>query len=149
VALAEVATGLWCAVGCLIVVVSSHRRKAGDISWQRRRHARRTAEGKLAEARAALAAGQSLLGLRAIRTALVGLIADMRNIVAEGLTAAEVDAALAQTAVPAGEREALLRLLQAIESAEYGSGVESATPQMIDTAKRLIPSLARHLERGS
>ena len=148
VALAEVAAGSWCGVGCLIAVVSAHRRKSGDVVWQRKRHARRTAERKLAEARKVLAAGRSMDALRAIRSALVGLIADMRNIVAEGLTASEVDATLAQTAVPAAERAEVLRLLEAIESAEYGSGIASEATAMIETAEGLIPSLARHLERG-
>jgi hypothetical protein len=77
------------------------------------------------------------------------LIADMRNIVGEGLTASEADAALAGTAVPADARAAVSRLLDAIESAAYGSGSASETEAMIDTARALIPSLARHLERGS
>ena len=53
VTLAGVTAGMWCGVGCLIAVVSAHRRKSGDVVWQRKRHARRTAERKLAEARAA------------------------------------------------------------------------------------------------
>jgi hypothetical protein len=148
-ALAEVTVGLWCAVGCLIAVVTSHRRKSGDVVWLRRRHARRTAGLRLAEARSALAAGESRVALRAVRSALVGLIADMQNIVAEGLTASEADAALAGTSVPADERAAVRRLLEAIESAEYGSGAASETSAMIETAEGLIPSLARHLQRGS
>jgi hypothetical protein len=136
-------------VGCLIVVVSAHRRKSGDVVWQRKRHAKRAAERKLAEARKLLAEGRSMDAFRAIRSALVGLIADKRNIVAEGLTASEADATLAQTAVPAVERAQVLQLLEAIESAEYGSGiVASEAPAMIETAEGLIPSLARHLERG-
>ena len=107
------------------------------------------ADRKVAEARTGLAAGQSMAALRATRSALVGLIADMRNIIAEGLTASEADAALASTAVPAVDRAAVLRLLEAIESAEYGSGIASEIPAFIETAEGLIPSLARHLERGS
>ena len=148
-ALAELTAVLWCGVGCLIAVVSTHRRKKGDVIWQRKRHARRMAERKLADARKALAAGESMDALRAVRSALVGLIADMRNIVAEGLTASEADATLTQTAVPAVERAATLRLLEAIESAEYGSGMASEARAMIETAEGLIPSLARHLERGA
>jgi hypothetical protein len=87
--------------------------------------------------------------LRGVRSALVGLIADMRNIVAEGLTASEVDATLAQTAVPGDVRVETLRLLEAIESAEYGSGIASEATAMIETAEELIPSLARYLERGA
>jgi hypothetical protein len=150
VALAEATAGLWCGVGCLMFIVSAHRRKSGDLVWQRKRQARRTAERKLAEARKVLAEGRSMDALRTVRSALVGLIADMRNIVAEGLTASEADATLARTAVPANDRAQVLRLLDAIESAEYGSGiVATEAPAMIDTAKGLMPSLARHLERGS
>ena len=41
VALAEVTLGLWFGAGCLIAFVSTHRRKSGDVIWQRRRHGRR------------------------------------------------------------------------------------------------------------
>jgi hypothetical protein len=148
VALGGLAAGAWCIVGCLMALVTSQRRRSGDLLWQRKRNARRTANRKMAEARTALAAGESLVALRAVRSALVGLIADMRNIVAEGLTASEVDAALESTAVPAGERRALADLLGAIESAEYGSGAATEAPAMIKTAEGLIQSLARHLERN-
>jgi hypothetical protein len=147
VALAEVTAGLWCGVGCLIVVVTAHRRKSGDVAWQRKRRARRMAEHKLAEARKVCAEGRSMDALRAIRSALVGLIADMRNIVAEGLTASEADATLAQSAGPADTRAALVRLLEAIESAEYGAGIATGVPTMIDSAEGLVRGLARHLER--
>jgi hypothetical protein len=136
-------------VACLIAFVSAHRRKSGDVVWQRKRQARRTAERKLAQARQVLAAGRPMDALRAIRSALVGLIADTRNIVAEGLTATEADATLSGTTVPAEERAEVLRLLEAIESAEYGSGFASEAGAMIAAAERLIPSLARHLERRS
>ena len=50
-ALAGIAAGTWFGVACLIAGVSAHRRKSGDLVWQRRRHARRAAQRKLAEAR--------------------------------------------------------------------------------------------------
>jgi BatD DUF11 like domain len=148
ITLSGITLGLWCGVGCLIGFVSAHRRKSGDVVWQRKRHARRAAQRKLAAARAELAAGRSTDALRAVRSALVGLIADMRNIVAEGLTASEADATLAGTPVPAAERAEVLQLLETIESAEYGSGIASEAPAIIETAQRLIPSLARHLQQG-
>jgi hypothetical protein len=148
-ALAEMAAGLWCAVGCLIAVVSVHRRKSGDVAWLRKRQARRTAMRKLADARKAVNEGQSLEAVRATRSALLGLVADMGNMVAEGLTASEADDSLAETAVPADLRAELRRLLDAIESAEYGIGIASEAPAMITTAERLVPSLARRLERGA
>ena len=146
--LAETAAGLWCAVGCLIGLVTSFRRKSGDRVWQRKQHARRIADRKLAEARSALAAERSTEALRSIRSAVVGLIADMRNIVGEGLTALEADTVLAQTDLPAPERADVLHLLHAIESAEYGSGISSETPAILARAEALIPSLARHLGRS-
>ena len=88
-----------------MAVVATQRRRSGDILWQRKRNARR-AERKLGEARAAMAAGDSLAALRGVRSALLGLIGDFRNVVAEGLTASEADAALAQTGVPVEERKA-------------------------------------------
>ena len=95
-----------------------------------------------------LADGRSMDALRAIRSSLLGLIADKRNIVADGLTASEADATLARTAVPAADRAEVLRLLHRIESAEYGSGTASEVSAMIETARGLIPRLARNLERG-
>jgi hypothetical protein len=149
VALAETTAGVWCGVGCLIALVSAHRRKSGDVFWQRKRHARRAAMSKLAEARKSLASGRSMDALRGIRSALVGLIADMRNIVAEGLTASEADAILAQTHLPAAERSEVLRLLEAIESAEYGSGLEIDAAEILESAQKLAPRVARNLERGA
>jgi BatD DUF11 like domain len=149
IALGEITAGLWFGVACLIVGVSAHRRKSGDAVWQRRRRARRAAQRKLADARESLAAGRSADALRTIRSAVVGLIADLRNIVGEGLTASEADAVLARTAVPAADRAEVLRLLEAIESAEYGSGVASEAPAMIETAAAVIPRLSRALERGA
>jgi len=146
IALAETAAGLWCGVGLLMGLVTSQRRKSGDVVWLRKQRARRNADHKLVEARAALAEGQSTEALRAIRAAVVGLIADMRNIVAEGLTSAEADKVLAQTTVPADERAGVSRLLETIESAEYGSAAASETPAMLAYAEALVSSLARHLK---
>jgi hypothetical protein len=148
VRLAETAVGLWCGVGLLMAVVTTHRRKSGDLVWQRKQQARRKADRKLAEARSTLAAGNSAAALRAVRSAVIGLIADMQNFVAEGLTAAEADSVLAGTAVPAQERADVLQLLQTIESAEYGSAAASEIPALLTNADSLIPRLNRHLGRS-
>jgi hypothetical protein len=149
IALAGLAAGVWCVAACLMLAVSTRRRKSGDIAGSRRRQARRAAERKLADARAALAEGRSTDALGSVRSAIVGLVADMRNMVAEGVTATEADKALSATSVPADQRVAVLRLLEEIEAAEYGSGSASQTPSLIATAEDLIPSLARHLERST
>ncbi len=148
-ALVELAAGLWGAVGCLVVVVTTQRRKSGDVVWQRRQQARRAADRKLAEARAAQAAGQSPEVLRSVRSAVVGLVADMRNMVAEGLTAVETDAILASSPVPAEMRGEVRRLLDSIESAEYGSGGGATSAALIEQAEGLVPRLVRQLDRGS
>lgn len=149
VALAEIAVGLWCGFGCLFVAVHSYRRRSSDAVWQRRQNAPRKADRLVTEARSALAESRPTDALRAVRSSIVGLIADMQNIVAEGLTASETDAVLSRTAVPAEERAEAMRLLEAVESAEYGSGSASEIPALIAAAERLLPKLARHLERGS
>ncbi len=100
-ALAATAAGLWGAVACVFAAVGAHRRKSGDVPWQRKRHARSTAQRKLAEAQKLLADGQATDALRATRSALVGLVADMRNVIAEGMTASDIDATLTQTRIPA------------------------------------------------
>ena len=147
-ALAGGAAATWCVAGCLMGFVALHRRRSGDLLWQRKRNARRAAKGRITEARQALAEGQTLGALRAVRSALVGLVADLRNIVAEGLTASEADAALLEAGVPEEPRKALSDLLGAIESAEYGSGVTTEAPAMIESAEKLIQSLARSLGRS-
>ena len=147
-AFAALAVGSWLGAGALIALVSIYRRKSGDLVWQRKRFARRTAEKKLADARKLLAEGRSKDALRMVRSAVIGLIADKQNVVAEGLTTTEADALLARTAVPAPERTEVMRLLEAMESAEYGSGVAYETAGLLESAVKLIPNLARHLERG-
>jgi BatD DUF11 like domain len=148
-ALAGIAASTWIGVACLIAGVSAHRRKSGDVVWQRRRYARRAAQRKLAEAREFLSAGRSVEALRAVRSAVTGLIADMCNIVGEGLTASEADAILSRTAVSAADRAEAMRLLGAIESAEYGSGASSEAPATLETAVAILPRLTRGLERGA
>jgi hypothetical protein len=149
VALAALAAAAWCGVAGLIGALSVQRRKSADLVWQRKRHGKRVAERKLADARALVDSGQSTDALRTVRSALLGLVADMRNVVAEGLTASEADATLARTAVAGADRAAVARLLDAIDSAEYGSGAASDAPAMIATAAELIPRLARYLERAA
>jgi hypothetical protein len=146
VALAEVTVGTWGAVAGLVALVTWRRRKSGDVGWQRRQQARRAAERELAAARAA---GQSSAALRKIRAAICGLIADMLNVAAQGLTSSDTDALLAHTAVAPVTRDEIRRLLEAIEAAEYGSASESDVSTLLKQAAKLIPELSRQLERGS
>ena len=86
--------------------------------------------------------------MRTCRGSLLGLIADLRNLVAEGLTAADADLVLEKSAVSLEERREIRRILEAMESAEYGSGDLGETVEILNAVDRLLPSLARRLERG-
>ena len=61
----------------------------------------------------------------------------MCNLVGEGLTASEADSILARTAVSAADRAEVLRLLEAIESAEYGSGAASDAPAILESVEAI------------
>lgn len=148
-ALAALSVLCWCGAGCLIFLVSTHRRNSADVAWQRKRQARASALKRLNEARRELAAGQPTSALRLVRSALAGLVADLRNLVAEGLTASEIEAILTASEVSPDERAEVARLLESIESAAYGPGIALDATAMVARAERLIPSLARRLERGS
>jgi hypothetical protein len=145
--LASIAAGSWIAVAGLIAGVAVRRRKAGDQAWQRRRRARATAERTLSDARKDLAQGRAGDALRKVRSALLGLIADSRNMVAEGLTPSEANAELARTSVAAETRAAVARLLDVVESAEYGGSAGPEAPIVIEEAAALIPNLVRQLAR--
>lgn len=137
----------WSVAGTLMLAVTIHRRRSSDPAWVRRQQGRREAGRRLSQARATLARGQSKEALREVRAALIGLIADLQNRVAEGLTTADAAAALAETAVPAESRDALLKLLESIESAEYGGGSAADPAQAIESAQALVTQIAPHLER--
>jgi hypothetical protein len=67
--------------------------------------------------------------------------------VAEGLTAAETEAALVGTQVTAESRAAVSRLLEEIEAAEYGSAGAAEVSAMIDTTAKLVADLGRALDK--
>ncbi|MBS0201808.1 MAG: BatD family protein [Planctomycetes bacterium] len=139
----------WCLAGGLMLAVTIHRRRSSDSAWVRRQQGRREANRRLSLARATLSGGQSQEALREVRAALIGLIADMQNRVADGLTTADVAAALDATTVPVESRDALLKLLESIESAEYGGGSAADPSQAIESAQSLVAKIAPHLERGA
>ncbi|MCY3024531.1 MAG: BatD family protein [Planctomycetota bacterium] len=78
---------LWVFYGCLSLAVTRWRRQAGDTAWQRRQRARSAANHGLNEARAAAARGGKEEAARSVRAAVAGLIGDMLNLSAAGMTA--------------------------------------------------------------
>lgn len=140
---------MWCVTGCFLAALTVYRRQSTDATWKRRQQARRAANRRLTTARESLAEAQGRDALGHVRAALIGLIADTRNKVADGLTTSGAADLLSEAAVPADDRAAVLSLLEAIESAEYGGGHSTNPATAIDTAASLIARIAPHLERGA
>lgn len=141
--------GFWCFAGSLIAAVSLYRRRTNDTVWVRRQQARRTAHLRLSNAARLQTEGKSQDALREVRSAIVGLIADITNGVAEGMTAADVAAALSMASVPGEDRMVVLTLLESIEGAEYGAGDAADAAAAVRTAKPLIDRISPFLERSA
>ena len=148
IAWSEAALGVWCGTGCLIGLVSLYRRRNSDTSRVRRQQARSAANRRLSEARSHVNKGEPTEALRAVRSAILGLVADLQNRVAEGLTAADVNSMLAAASINDDDRTAVVNLLEAIESAEYGAGQTRDPSVAIEETGKLIARIAPRLERG-
>ena len=148
IAWSEAALGVWCAAGFLIGLATLYRRRSSDAGRVRRQQARSAATRRLADARSLVQKGQPTDALRQVRSAIVGLVADIQNRVAEGLTAADVNTTLAAASVNDEDRTAIVKLLESIESAEYGAGQSTDPIVAIDEASRLISRIVPRLERG-
>jgi hypothetical protein len=141
--------GVWCIAGGLIAAVTLHRRRSGDTISVRRQQARRTAQLRVANAAQLQSQGKPREALREVRSAIVGLIADTGNRVAEGLTAADVGAALASALVSEADRMETLKLLESIEDAEYGAGESVDASGVVSQAASLITRISPLLERSA
>ena len=141
--------GAWLLFGALSLVVGNWRRKSSDLVWQRRSRARRVSEQNLSDARAAQRESRAKDALKSIRDALVGLIADMRNIPAAGMTSHEADAALSAAGISSQPKQDAVKLLESIEAAEYGSAGALNIDEMIANTEKTIAALHRELEARS
>jgi tetratricopeptide (TPR) repeat protein len=148
IAWSKAALGVWSAAGCLVGLVTLLRRRSSDTGRVRRQQARSTANRKLSEARSLAKKGEQTESLRQVRSAIVGLVADLQNRVAEGLTAADVNSTLTAASINDDERLAVVKLLESIESAEYGAGESTDPIGAIEEAAGLISRIAPRLERG-
>ncbi len=140
--------GIWSIAGVLIAIVTYNRRKFSDSAGVRRQRARRSATNRLTEARRSLASGQSVEAMRHVRSAIIGLVADTGNRIAEGLTTSDVGECLSAAAVPMENQKALVQLLESIESAEYGATQSADVAAAIEFAAAQIARVASYLERG-
>ena len=144
----EISIGVWVVAGLIIAFVAIHRHKSSNTVWMRRQQARKIAHRRLAEARSADSQDQPKEALRLVRSSLIGLIADLQNRIAEGLTTTDVDAVLKQFSLGDSDRTTIVNLLESIESGEYGAGQSIDPASAIETASNLIPKIATRLERG-
>ena len=145
--------GLWLCTGIAIASLVAWRRQSFDVERLRRVSARRNALSKLADAKSMLSQGQSKESLREVRAAILGLVADTGNGIAEGMTTNDVNTALKAAGVPNEEQIRLQVLLERIESAEYGvSDTASDTADsalLVSEATELLNRVSPFLERRS
>lgn len=144
----EAALAVWAIAGGLIGGMTLYRRKTSDVRWVRRQQARTRANRRLADAKTLASQGSPSEALRKVRSAIVGLIADMQDRVAEGLTTADVKQTLLEASIHETDRTEILSLLNAIESADYGGGQSIDVAASIASATAWITRVAPQLERG-
>ena len=141
--------GLWCISLCSVAGVIIHRRRSNDSVGQRRSQARKVAQSRLTTASQFEKDGKPKEALRQIRTALLGFVADTQNLVAEGLTAADVGRTLQKAGVSDVDEREMTQLLESLESAEYGGGESVSVPSSLENAEKLIDRISPVLQRRS
>lgn len=138
--------GLWLGTSVVIASLIVFRRQSSDLGRKRRVWARRNAHSRLTAAKT-LQQGKHKETLREVRAAIVGLVADTCNQLADGLTTADVNAAMSESAVPTEYQDRLQRLLESIESAEYGASDTADSSRFVKEAQELVDRVAPFLER--
>ncbi len=89
--------------------------KINRFRWKTAKQSSSEALARLAEANHLLTEQKPQEALRRIRAAFVGLVADTRNQVTEGLTPSDVDHALVEASVSEIDRSSVQSLLESIE----------------------------------
>jgi hypothetical protein len=143
---AKVLVGLWAATGLGIAFILVSRGRSSDTVRQRKQRASKTARIKLHEA--ARLSKEPKLALRTIREAIIGLVADSTNRVADGMTSADVVAAMLAADIPKVDQTEVQRLLDQIEASEYGAGMGLDTNEMLQSARMLADRIAPYLDRS-
>ena len=121
------------------------RRVSSDPAWQRRQAARGNAESALREARSALGEGKNEDALRTLRAALTGLVADMLNLPAAGMTVHEAGAAVRDAGISEAAHHEVDRVLAALDALEYGAKSADELGSALDSAEKLLPVLHKEL----
>jgi hypothetical protein len=111
----------------LLIWVGRHRRFAHDDAWRRRTDAWTKARRRLEEVEKAWRQTGPATAVPLLRSALLSLIADMRNLPAAGLTVKDADAALLAAGWTEPSRKEFSAFLEGLESLAYGGGKPCAT----------------------
>jgi hypothetical protein len=149
------ALGIWTLAGFFVATRNVFHKRASDTIGMRRSKAKRVAQSKLDQAKQHYSQGRTQEALAEIRASIIGLVADTRNQVAQGLTSADVRRALIDAGVPEADQNSTLGLLQSIEDAQYGSGIQSGSgtsPDILDaleTSQSLIDRIYSRLARSN
>ena len=141
--------GLWCLSLCSVAGVIVHRRRSNDSVGQRRSQARKMAQSRFTTANQFEKDGKPREALRQIRATLLGFVADTQNLVAEGLTAADVGHILQKAGISDVDQRAVTQLLETLEGAEYGGGESVSVPSSLENAEKLIDRISPVLQRRS
>lgn len=138
--------GLAGAYGLLALIVGRRRRVIDDDALVRRHAAYGVARKGLQQATAELAAGRAGEGADRVRSALLGLVADVLGLSAASLTPAEACRRLESLKVDAALVARLRGLLETCEGIRYGAGREASVSLGTD-AKDLLRPLAAALKK--
>jgi hypothetical protein len=144
---AALAVGMWVFVAFAGVLVTRQRRLANDAAWQRRQRARPEAEHRISEARAAHSKGNGGDAAKSVRAAVAGMIGNMLDLPAAGMTAHEAAQILDKAGVNGSTRAQTIELLETIEALEYSPGAGQDNAALISRAETLIPVLQRELNK--
>lgn len=121
------------------------RRISSDPAWQRRQAARGRAEQGVRQARALLTEGKNEDALRALRGALTGMVADMLNLPAAGMTVQEAAGALRSSGIDEATCLEAGRMLEILDALEYGAKSSGELNRALDAAEKLLPVLYKEL----
>ena len=138
--------GLIGAYALLRATVSWRRHVGGDVALQRRKAAWGGARQGLRRATAVLASGGDREGADLVRAALLGLIADLLDLNAAGLTPGEACRRLESLCVDAKLVARLRTLLDACEGVRYGAG-GGASAELGKDAEELLRPLAAAIKK--
>jgi hypothetical protein len=129
----------------LAVVVVRIQRLAGDPAVLRRRQAAVRARRQLHDALAALGAGQTRQEADALQGVLVGLVADVADLVEAGLTPKDVRDQLGSLGMTDELTERVGRLLDACDAARYGA-LAQGLPSLGCEAEAVLEELLQTLK---